>query len=238
MKKPLLLLFAILAFASAANAQSAAKVDIERNYITFYDAAQQKYIPFFEYKELYGDDALNSAIDRAIEDNSVQLIRNYKGINMYYHKNTNRYYTYDKMVSLFGEDNANNIINDLKAQQSLLKAQSHVVKNKKAIQENSKIILKSNNLVVGCSMIGGALGIYAIGNEIINSSAKKVTDVDKLKKMDSSRAAVAWVSGAVSVAGVVVILTGIQKVKAEGYEIGKNAYLDSANGGVKFTMKF
>ena len=236
--KKLLLTLALLFFTANVKAQNVARVQMDNNSITFYDMTQKKYIPSFEYKKLYGDAALNTAIDRAIEDNSIQLMRIYQGVSMYYHRNTNKYYTYDRIVALFGQENADNIVNDINARNYLIKAQTQIKKNKRAIQENSKIIVKSNNLVIGCSMIGGALGIYAIGNEIINSKMSKETDVDKLKKMRSSSSAVAWVSGAVSVAGVVVILTGIQKVHPEGFEIAKNTYIDSSDAGLKLTMKF
>lgn len=99
-------------------------------------------------------------------------------------------------------------------------------------------------------MIGFSVGAYMIGSSIIDSRARtfekeladdKITLDDynnNIESLGKTKRAIGYVCGGISLAGAIVVLTGIYKDYAEGIDLGHNFTVSDNGAGISLTKKF
>lgn len=97
--------------------------------------------------------------------------------------------------------------------------------------------LKPTNVIVGASIIGVSIAGYTIGTSILEDKAKNATSLKSVENIQKQKSTLGYISGASSLVGVIVILTGIQKDEA-GIKVSDNLYFNTKDNGAGMTMKF
>lgn len=105
--------------------------------------------------------------------------------------------------------------------------------------------MKPVNAVVGGSLIGLSVAAYCISHSAIDSSIDNIDPklradeiLDKTNSLRKTQRTVGYICAGVSVAGVIVLLTGLHKEYANGVTLGDNLYLRDNGAGLSLTKKF
>ncbi len=105
--------------------------------------------------------------------------------------------------------------------------------------------MKPVNAVVGGSLIGLSIAAYCISHSAIDSSIDNIDPnlradeiLDKTNSLRKTQRTVGYICAGVSVAGVIVILTGLHKEFANGVTLGDNLYLRDNGAELSLTKKF
>lgn len=107
--------------------------------------------------------------------------------------------------------------------------------------------LKPLNTVLGSSIIGTSAAVYFMGSSIIESKINDLKESDfndpndyskEVKSLGRTRRTIGYVCAGTSVAGAIVILTGLYREYSDGVNIGHNMTISDAGVGISFTRKF
>ena len=176
------------------------------------------------------------------------LIATYKGRRVYFDPDQKQYLTYDSFVYRYGQSVVNKLdsiyIAGIKrdSQKAYLAADSY--------RSEYKIRIRPRNIISGSAMIGVSAGAYMIGSSIIDSRAKtleKELSDDKItineynnsiESLNNTKRAMGYVCGGISLAGAIVVITGIYKDYANGIDIGHNFTVSDNGAGISLTKKF
>lgn len=152
----------------------------------------------------------------------------YAQTRLYPDKQTGEYITESEFINKYGKEEFRSLNNQFR--------------ETKPSREYS-LKLNSTNLIIGVTSIGVSLSAYAISNSLISDKIESLDLNDdyekKLKSLNNTKNTVGYICGGVSLAGVIVILTGIQKEYKPnlGFNLKGNTYLDS-NNGVSLAISF
>ena len=176
------------------------------------------------------------------------LVTTYKGQRVYFDPNRKEYLTHTSFVYRYGRSVVNKLdsiyIAGIKrdSQKAYLAADSY--------RSEYKIRIRPRNIISGSAMIGVSAGAYMIGSSIIDSRAKtleKELADDKItlneynnsiESLGKTKRAMGYVCGGISIAGAIVVLTGICRDYADGIDLGHNFTVSDNGAGISLTKKF
>lgn len=142
--------------------------------------------------------------------------------SMYYDSVSDSYLTKQKFIKKYGREAFNELIETA------------------GVNTDFKYRLDPVSLVTGGSMIGVSLAVYALTNSIVSDEMSVATDPNKIKSIGETQRIVGYVCAGVSIAGVVVLLSGLHKEykQGKGFIVDDNLYFDSTDIGVAFRYTF
>lgn len=151
---------------------------------------------------------------------------------LYLDKETQEYITKTEFLDKYGRD-------AFRSLQIGVKTTAHAVKNQQAQVRGYVYKLKPSHTLAGCSMIGASVAAYALSNSIINQKIGKEDDMDKAATLNKTGRTIGYICAGVSVAGIVVLITGLHKEynPNKGIAVANNCYID-ANAGVSMALTF
>lgn len=101
-----------------------------------------------------------------------------------------------------------------------------------------KLKMRPYNLVIGASVIGVSATAYMLTSSVIEDKIKNETDLDKISSLSATKRTVGYICAGTSLAGVIVVLTGLHREYGNGVNIGHNFTVSDAGGGISITKKF
>lgn len=113
-----------------------------------------------------------------------------------------------------------------------------------------KLKISTENLVVGSSLIGVSAATYMFSHSIISDKVKNLGDdfnngkiksesyQNKVESLEKTKRTMGYVCAGTSLAGVIVILTGLHKEYASGVNLGHNMTVSDCGAGISLTKKF
>lgn len=113
-----------------------------------------------------------------------------------------------------------------------------------------KLKMNPRNLVAGTAIIGASAAAYMLTSSITSSRAKKLGEdlakgdisaddfAKKVESMDKTNRTVGYICAGTSLAGVIVVLTGLHKEYAQGVNLGHNFTVSDYGAGISLTKKF
>lgn len=175
------------------------------------------------------------------------LVTTYKGQRVYFDPNRKEYLTHTSFVYRYGRSVVNKLDSIYLAE---IKGHSNINSSGYRKHRSYKIMFDHKQTITGSAMIGFSVGAYMIGSSIIDSRARtfekeladdKITLDDynnNIESLGKTKRAIGYVCGGISLAGAIVVLTGIYKDYAEGIDLGHNFTVSDNGAGISLTKKF
>ena len=187
----------------------------------------------------------------AKENGAPGIVSTYKGQRVYFDPNRKEYLTHASFVYRYGRSVVNKLdsiyIAGIKRHSDI---NSYNTSGYSRKHRSYKIMFDHKKTITGSSMIGFSVGAYMIGSSIIDSRAKtlkKELAADKItlneynnsiESLGKTKRAMGYVCGGISIAGAIVVLTGICRDYADGIDLGHNFTVSDNGAGISLTKKF
>ena len=113
-----------------------------------------------------------------------------------------------------------------------------------------KLKLKPRNLVIGTSVIGASAAVYMLTSSAVSTRSKGLAeelanhDIDsdeyakEIESLDKTKRTVGFICAGTSLAGVIVVLTGIYRDYDNGINLGHNFTVSDYGAGISLTKRF
>lgn len=202
----------------------------------------------------------------AKQDGAPGIISSYKGRRVYYDYRAHQYLLEEDFVRKYGSETRKTLDKLwLKAQlyeEPLTKGESWAPKKvKSADQKLSRGTGKDalgqfswkmdpRHITIGASLIGASAAAYMLTNSIASAKAKSIQEelatsnngsdtlTKELESWEKTKRTVGYISAGVSVAGVIVVLTGLHKEYANGIKLAHNLTISDYGAGISLTKRF
>lgn len=189
------------------------------------------------------------------------LVTSYKGRRVYYDYRSNQYLLEEHFAKKYGMPTVKaldqmylkgKLFEAPIAEPSVKHTQPKLYIDEGIDYQGYKYKLKMNprNLVAGTAVIGASAAAYMLTSSITSSRAKKLGEdlangdisaddfAKKVESMDKTNRTVGYICAGTSLAGVIVVLTGLHKEYAQGVNLGHNFTVSDCGAGLSLTKKF
>lgn len=201
----------------------------------------------------------------AKQDGAPGIISSYKGRRVYYDYRAHQYLLEEDFVRKYGSETRKTLDKLwLKAQlyeEPLTKRDSWAPKPKHIDQKLSRGTGKDalgqfswkmdpRHITVGASLIGASAAVYMLTSSAVSTRSKGLAeelanhDIDsdeyakKIESLDKTKRTVGYVCAGTSLAGVIVVLTGLHKEYANGIKLAHNLTISDYGAGISLTKRF
>lgn len=187
------------------------------------------------------------------------LVTSYKGRRVYYDYLSNQYLLEEHFAKKYGRKTIE-LLDRLYVKGQLwefkepdqVEISQSIYRDNRTNRNNKeyKLKLRTGNLVVGGSLIGVSAATYMLSNSIIDNKVKnlgkdlaekeiKLDDYNsKIESLDKTKRTMGYICAGTSLAGVIVVLTGLHKEYAQGVNLGHNFTVSDYGAGISLTKKF
>lgn len=198
----------------------------------------------------------------AKQDGAPGIISSYKGRRVYYDYRAHQYLLEEDFVRKYGSETRKTLDKLwLKAQlyeEPLTKGESWAPKKvKSADQKLSRGTGKDalgqfswkmdpRHITIGASLIGASAAAYMLTSSAVSIRSKNLAEeikdaedlAEEIKSLDKKKQTVGFICAGVSVAGVIVVLTGLHKEYANGVKLAHNLTISDYGAGISLTKRF
>jgi len=211
---------------------------------------------------------IEQATKWAKQDGAPGIISSYKGRRVYYDYRAHQYLLEEDFVRKYGSETRKTLDKLwLKAQlyeEPLTKGESWAPKKvKSADQKLSRGTGKDalgqfswkmdpRHITIGASLIGASAAAYMLTSSIASTKSKSIQEelsgskdsnksetlAKELESWEKTKRTVGYISAGVSVAGVIVVLTGLHKEYANGIKLAHNLTISDYGAGISLTKRF
>lgn len=102
------------------------------------------------------------------------------------------------------------------------------------------------HITIGASLIGASAAAYMLTSSAVSIRSKNLAEeikdaedlAEEIKSLDKKKQTVGFICAGVSVAGVIVVLTGLHKEYANGVKLAHNLTISDYGAGISLTKKF
>lgn len=102
------------------------------------------------------------------------------------------------------------------------------------------------HITVGASLIGASAAAYMLTSSAVSIRSKNLAEeikdaedlAEEIKSLDKKKQTVGFICAGVSVAGVIVVLTGLHKEYANGVKLAHNLTISDYGAGISLTKRF
>lgn len=205
---------------------------------------------------------ITEAQEAAKINKAPALVTTYGGRRVYYDYHANQYLFEDPFVKKYGRETLKTLDKMYLEGASFKEPEkphpSHIVNPKTMSRESGidpqgyryKLKIRPYNLVIGTSIIGASAATYMLTSSISSSRIKSLGDdlakgdinsdeyAKKVDSMDKTKRTVGYVCAGTSLAGVIVVLTGLYREYDNGIRLGHNFTVSDYGAGISLTKKF
>lgn len=102
------------------------------------------------------------------------------------------------------------------------------------------------HITIGASLIGASAAAYMLTSSAVSIRSKNLAEeikdaedlAEEIKSLDKKKQTVGFICAGVSVAGVIVVLTGLHKEYANGVKLAHNLTISDYGAGISLTKRF
>lgn len=102
------------------------------------------------------------------------------------------------------------------------------------------------HITIGASLIGASAAAYMLTSSAVSIRSKNLAEeikdaedlAEEIKSLDKKKQTVGFICAGVSVAGVIVVLTGLHKEYANGIKLAHNLTISDYGAGISLTKRF